>query len=275
MPELPEVETIRRKLLAGANGAPPLPGSRILNVSLRWPRHIVQPSVSTFRRRIRGRRVEDIERRGKFLVFPLDRDTMIIHLMMSGEVWMAPPNSPRNRFDHTIFRLDSGWEMRFSDSRKFGRVYLLEHPDQVLGALGPEPLSKTFTAKKLTRMLGARRRALKPLLLDQTFLAGVGNIYADEALHRARLHPLRLSHTLSAEEASALWRGIRSALRAGLRHSGASIDWVYRGGDFQNFFRVYGRAAEPCPVCGTAIARTEVGQRGTHFCPSCQPEALA
>ncbi len=275
MPELPEVETIRRTLLSGGDGAPPLPGSHILSVSLRWPRHIVHPSVSTFRRRIRDRHVLGVERRGKYLVFPLDRATLLIHLMMSGDVSMAPLESPRGRFDHTAFKLDSGWELRFSDSRKFGRVLLLDEPDQVLGALGPEPLSKAFTAGKLASMLKARRRRLKPLLMDQTFLAGIGNIYADEALHRAGLHPLRRSHELSAEESAALWRGIRAALRAGLRHNGASIDWVYRGGAFQNHLRVYGRAGEGCPVCGTAIARMEVGQRGTHFCPSCQPEVPA
>ena len=120
--------------------------------------------------------------------------------------------------------------------------------------------------------LAARRRILKPLLLDQAFLAGLGNIYADEALHRARLHPRRMSDSLTAAEAAGLWRGIRGALRSGLRHNGASIDWVYRGGEFQNYFRVYGRAGEPCRTCGTPIERIVLGQRSTHFCPSCQPE---
>jgi formamidopyrimidine-DNA glycosylase len=143
--------------------------------------------------------------------------------------------------------------------------------EDVTGALGPEPLAPGFTARHLGQRLAGRKRRLKPLLLDQTFLAGVGNIYADEALHRAGLHPLRRSDALKPEEVRALWRAIRGALRAGLRHNGASIDWVYRGGSFQSLFRVYDRAGEPCRRCGTPIRRIVVGQRGTHFCPRCQP----
>ncbi len=142
--------------------------------------------------------------------------------------------------------------------------------EDVTGSLGPEPLARSFTAARLGRMLAARQRLLKPLLLDQTFIAGLGNIYADEALHRAGLHPLRRSDSLTPEEVKALWRGIRQALQTGLRHNGASIDWAYRGGSFQNHFRVYDRAGEPCDTCGTPIRRIVVGQRGTHFCPGCQ-----
>ncbi len=150
-------------------------------------------------------------------------------------------------------------------------MFLLDDPARILLALGPEPLSRDFTARTLARDLRRHARALKPLLLDQTFVAGVGNIYADEALHRARLHPLRRSNSLNDDEVRRLWRGLRAALRAGLRHNGASIDWVYRGGDFQNHFRVYQRDGQPCPVCGTTIRRIVVGQRGTHYCPTCQP----
>jgi formamidopyrimidine-DNA glycosylase len=151
-------------------------------------------------------------------------------------------------------------------------MLLLDDPDRLLGNLGPEPLGPTFTASDLGERLAERRRALKPLLLDQGFLAGVGNIYADEALHRARLHPLRRSDTLTPNEARRLWRGLRDALRQGLRHNGASLDWVYRGGGFQDHFRVYQRAGEPCPICGTEIVRRVIGQRAAHYCPSCQPE---
>ena len=130
----------------------------------------------------------------------------------------------------------------------------------------PDPV----LAAGLADDLRSRRRALKPLLLDQAFVAGLGNIYVDEALHRARLHPLRRSDTLSQAEVHALWRGIRSSLQRGLRHHGASIDWVYRGGGYQNYFRVYQRTGEPCPECGTPIERLVIGQRGTHICPVCQ-----
>jgi len=287
MPELPEVETIRRTLLTGPSAplragasaglragnrtAPGLVGQRIVGVSLRWPRHIVAPSPSSFRRRIRGQTIQDVSRRGKFIHIPLDRDSLLVHLMMSGDLFISPAGIARGRHDHTIFQLESGWQLRFSDSRKFGRVFLVPDPEEVLGSLGPEPLSDEFNTPDLLRILHYRRRSLKPLLIDQAAIAGLGNIYADESLHRARLHPRRGSHTLEKAEVKALWNGIRAALRDGLRHNGASIDWVYRGGDFQNHFRVYGRAGQPCPRCGTAIERTIVGQRSTYTCPLCQP----
>lgn len=271
MPELPEVEMIARQLRTGGAAHPPLPGRVIDAVTLRWPRHIAVPPADRFRREILGRTIRDVDRRGKYLVFPLDRGTMLIHLKMSGDLGLVRSIEPSGPYDHTIFHLDGGWDLRFSDARKFGKVFLLDEPARVLVALGPEPLSPGFTASVLTRNLRRHARALKPLLLDQTFIAGVGNIYADEALHRARLHPLRRSDGLTDDEARRLWRGLRAALRAGLRHNGASIDWVYRGGDFQNHFRVYQRQGEPCPVCGTRIRRIVVGQRGTHYCPTCQP----
>ncbi|MFQ5923204.1 MAG: DNA-formamidopyrimidine glycosylase, partial [Anaerolineales bacterium] len=251
---------------------PSLVGQRIEGVSLRWPRHIVEPAVSTFRKQIRGRAVQDVRRRGKFIVIPLDGRTLAIHLMMSGDLKMAESTSPRGRFDHTVFNFESGWQLRFGDSRKFGRVFLMKDSEGLLGKLGPEPLGDDFDPPALGRILSEHRRALKPLLMDQTVIAGLGNIYTDEALHRAKLHPLRRSDSLISAEVRALWEGIREALQSGLHHNGASIDWVYRGGDFQNFFRAYGRAGEPCPVCGTEIVRTVVGQRGTYFCPTCQAE---
>jgi len=275
MPELPEVETIRLALRQGAGGAPKLPGQRIEGVRLGWPRHVAAPSPAAFRRRILGQTIQDVQRRGKYLVLPLTQETLLIHLMMSGDLGMLPAGEPPRPHDHTILNLDTGWELRFNDPRKFGKVLLLSRPEQLLGGLGPEPLSSQFTRQVLADRLAGRGRTLKPLLLDQSFVAGLGNIYADEALHRARLHPMRRSDSLRPEEVAALWRGIRQALRAGLRHNGASIDWVYRGGDFQNHFRAYGRTGEPCPVCGTPIQRIVVGQRSTHFCPQCQQESPA
>jgi formamidopyrimidine-DNA glycosylase len=271
MPELPEVETIARQLRNGGPTHPPLPGRRIDQVTVRWPRHIATPPAPRFREAIAGRTIRDVDRRGKYLVFPLDRGTLLIHLKMTGDLGVVRSGEPSGPYDHTIFHLDQGWDLRFGDARKFGKVFLLEDPGEVLTAIGPEPLSPGFTARQLQERLRGRSRPLKPLLLDQAFLAGMGNIYVDEALHRAGLHPLRRSDTLRDDEVHRLWRAIRAALRAGLRHNGASLDWVYRGGEFQNHFRVYGRAGEPCPVCRTAIRRIVVGQRGTHFCPTCQP----
>jgi len=272
MPELPEVETIVRSLREGQPGLPSLAGMQIERVTLRWPRHIATPSPAVFRRRIGGRTICDVRRRGKYLVFPLDRGTLLIHLKMSGDLRLAPAASPPDRFDRTVLHLRQGWELRFSDARKFGKLYLLDDPSLVLSRLGPEPLERAFTHRTLARRLARHRRQLKPALLDQSVIAGLGNIYTDEALHRSGLHPLRSTDSLSDGEIRSLWRGIRAALRNGLRYDGASIDWVYRGGDFQNHFRVYQRTGEACPACGTPIARMVVGQRGTHFCPTCQPE---
>lgn len=274
MPELPEVETIARALRDG-DGAIALPGRRIKRVAIHWESHIAVPSPRRFRKRLQGQTIQDVSRRGKYLVIPLDRDTLLIHLRMSGDLALRPSGTPREKHDHTIFDLDNGWDLRFNDARKFGRVYLLADPQDELGKLGPEPLDPEFDPQALERRLSRHRRMLKPLLLDQSFIAGLGNIYADEALHRAGIHPLRRSYELTAEEIRRLWEGIRKSLEDGISHNGASIDWVYRGGDFQHHFRVYGRSGEPCPECGTDIERIVVGQRGTHICPSCQREVEA
>jgi formamidopyrimidine-DNA glycosylase len=272
MPELPEVETIVRGLRDGqAPGRPSVVGKTIARVTVRWPRHIATPSPRLLKQLLAGKAIRGLRRRGKYLVFELSEGWLLIHLKMSGDLKLAASGEPPEKYARTIFHFDDGSELRFCDTRKFGKVYLVPQAEAVTGTLGPEPLEAGFTAARLAKMLAGRRRALKPLLLDQTFVAGLGNIYTDEALHLARLHPLRLSHTLSAQEVGALWRGIRQALRTGLRHNGASIDWVYRGGGFQNYFRVYDRAGEPCLTCGTPIRRIVVGQRGTHFCPVCQP----
>ncbi len=271
MPELPEVETVVRELREGSEGrGPSVVGQTITGVTVRWPRHIALPSPRELKRRLPGQKIESVSRRGKYLVFNLTRDVLLIHLKMSGDLLVVNGDSPRDKHAHTIFHFRDGHSLRFSDTRKFGKVFLVGRVEEVVGRLGPEPLERGFTAKKLGEMLAAKHRQLKPLLLDQTFIAGLGNIYTDEALHLARLHPLRHSDTLKPEEVRALWRGLRRALQTGLRHNGASIDWVYRGGEFQDYFRVYDREGRPCPVCGTKIVRLVVGQRGTHICPKCQ-----
>jgi formamidopyrimidine-DNA glycosylase len=270
MPELPEVETIARRLRTGCGGEPPLPGRRILDVEIRHPIPIAFPDPRAARERMRGRTFREISRRGKFLVCRLSQGYVLMHLRMSGDLQMFPGGEPPRKHDHVVWHLSGGWDLRFHDPRRFGRIWSVDSPEEVLGGLGPEPLEPEFTAEKLAAMLRARRRLLKPLLLDQTFIAGIGNIYADEALHRAGLHPLRRSDTLGMEEAARLRRGIRAALRVGIAQDGASIDWVYRGGEFQNHFRVYGREGEPCGKCGTKIRRIVVGQRSTHYCPRCQ-----
>lgn len=271
MPELPEVESIARKLKDG-NGNPPLPGQTITHATVSWPKHIAIPAVSTFRRNIRSRLIKSVGRRGKYLVFTLDRGTLLLHLRMSGDLYMSPPGAAKGRYEHTIFHLDTDWQLRFSDARKFGKVYLLRSPEKILDRLGPEPLSSAFTSDDFQSRLRTKKRQIKPLLQDQTFLAGMGNIYTDEALFMAKIHPRSRSDQLSDGQIKHLWRAIRTVLEEGIRANGASIDWVYRGGSFQNQFRVYQRTGEPCQRCGTPIERITLGQRGTHFCPSCQLE---
>jgi formamidopyrimidine-DNA glycosylase len=194
---------------------------------------------------------------------------------MSGDLFLRPAESQVEDYVHSTFQLDNGWELRFSDARKFGRVYWTKDPGDVLESLGPEPLDESFTVEIFKQSLLQRQRQLKPLLLDQTFLAGMGNIYVDEALYRARLHPLRKSDSLTSPEIERLWESIRTSLFEGIRHNGASIDWVYRGGDYQNHFLVYQQEGNPCEKCGTSIRRTVVGQRGTYYCPDCQRENIS
>jgi formamidopyrimidine-DNA glycosylase len=195
---------------------------------------------------------------------------------MSGDMHMKKrldengKNLPADPYDRVIMNFESSWRMTFNNIRKFGRMWFVHDPETIFGKLGPEPLSKAFTPEGLFDMLHSVNRQIKPLLMDQGFIAGLGNIYTDESLFRAKIHPLRKSDSLSKEESSCLHKAIQNTLNDGIRKFGASVDWVYKGGDFQNYFNVYQREKESCPVCGSPIVRITVGQRGTHFCPHCQ-----
>lgn len=281
MPELPEVETIARALREGGRDGDPILGAVIRRAQVLWVRTLAAPAPEDFMTRVPGQVIQSVGRRGKFLVIGLSSDSLLIHLRMSGDLRVEPLTGPdggplpARPHDRLLLDLEAGrrgLRLAFNDPRKFGRVWLARDPLQVLGGLGPEPLDPQFSASDLYRQLRQARRQIKPLLLDQTFLAGLGNIYTDEALHLAGIHPLRISSTLSEEEAARLWEAVRAVLNEGIRRNGASIDWVYRGGGFQNAFQVYGRAGKPCPQCGAPVVKIAVGQRGTHFCPVCQPE---
>ncbi len=272
MPELPEVETIRNKFRQGTKEIPSLVSKRVTGVDLLWARTLESPTAKEFASRIVGQRFTDIGRRGKYLLFHLEKDTLVIHLRMSGDLWFEAADDPIAPHHRLLIFLDNEHRLAFNDTRKFGRVWLIEETETLLGHLGPEPLEDSFTSQDFHQRLGKYRRQIKPLLLDQSFLAGVGNIYADEALHLAKLHPLTRSHTLGIKDATLLFDNIRAVLEEGIQRNGASIDWVYRGGDFQNYFQVYQRTGEPCYQCATPIERITVGQRGTHFCPQCQPQ---
>jgi len=285
MPELPEVETIVRSLrnavdLAFSNSPnlkdrPGVVRRKIADVEVNWQRSIAEPDAFSFYRRIHGQTILDVQRRGKFIVFQLDDDWMLIHLRMSGDVRVESRiNNPLLPHDKVVFNFTDDARMVFNDPRKFGRVWLVKDAHSVLERLGPEPLSPDLSASVFHQALLCHKRAIKPVLLDQGFVAGMGNIYTDEALHLARIHPLETASSLSSERAEELLAAIRSVLEEGIRRNGASIDWVYRGGDFQNYFRVYQRTGDACPVCETKIERIVVGQRGTHFCPACQPPVI-
>lgn len=270
MPELPEVETIARRLQHGNHDLPSLVDHKITNADILWDRTLAEPSIKEFIQRIIGQQIQRVDRRGKFIQIHLSEDVMLVHLRMSGDLIVGEGKEPLGSHPRLVLYLDDNLQLSFTDARKFGRVWLVADPHTVTGKLGPEPLDPDFKEQDFAKRLLSRKRQIKPLLLDQSFLAGVGNIYADECLHLAKLHPLTRSNHLSIGQVKILLQSIRQVLTAGIESNGASIDWVYRGGGYQNQFRVYGRNGEPCPVCAASIERMVVGQRGTYLCPTCQ-----
>jgi len=294
MPELPEVETVARDLQRWVAGA------QITDAEVRWDRTIRHPEPEQFVAEIRGAQISRVGRRAKsVLIHLVDGRVMTVALRMTGALIVAPGGTPDDPYARVVFQLADGRELRYRDVRKFGRIGLWEggglrrRPSKrrgrakrvrdakapyrvgdVFGRHGPEPLATTFTAAKLAERLRGRSARLKTLLLDQSFVAGVGNIYADEALWRARLHPLRTADSLTPDEVARLHRAIRSVLRQAISNRGTSFgDYVGaddRPGDNAERLSVYQRTGEPCYRCGRPIERMVVGQRSTHFCPRCQ-----
>jgi len=274
MPELPEVETYARQL------RPALVNRRFTDACVTWPRMVVVPEAQDLAARLRGLRIESVGRRGKYLTFGLTNHTrMLIHLKMSGRMRVEPAIAPAQVHDRARFGLDDGQELRFNDARKFGRVYVLGPEDEdrsPLLSLGPEPLAEEFTVAQFNDRLQRRSGAVKPLLLNQGFIAGLGNIYVDESLFLARIHPLRRVDTLTEIDIETLFQAIRIVLQQSIDCLGTSFDFVYSGGlheasaTYQCQLQVYQRTGEPCPLCGQKIERMVVGGRGTHYCPHCQ-----
>lgn len=270
MPELPEVETIRREL------EPYLLGRRIQIVQLLRSDIITRPGPRVFRRRLAGQTIQGLGRRGKFLVISLSAgDFLLVHLGMSGALYLKRPEEPLVKHTHLRLALDDGRELRYVDPRRFGQVHLVSDVEEVVGDLGPEPLADGFSRQRMSALFARRKGMLKPLLLNQRFLAGLGNIYADESLFIARLHPQRRADTLRPRDLARLHRAIRQVLVEGLKDLGSSIDQSYRRpdespGEHQDHFLVFRRRGEPCVRCGTPIARIVLGGRSTHFCPHCQ-----
>lgn len=269
MPELPEVETTVRAL------RPLLVGRTLLSVENDWPNQIGRPSLPQLQARIQQRKIEAIDRRGKYILIHLSgRETLIIHLRMSGHLAVVDAVQPIHKHVHTLFNLDGQQQLRFRDQRKFGKVYLVQDPHEVLAPLGPEPLEADFTVAVLKQRLQHRKRVMKSLLLDQTFVAGIGNIYADEALFYAGVRPTRTANSLSEADIQALHSSIRKVLQMGIAREGASIDLYTKPdgsrGDMQNAVAVFRRTGDPCYTCGAPIERIVLGGRSTHFCPHCQ-----
>ncbi len=283
MPELPEVETIARQLRRL------VVGRTIRHFSSEWHRLTEPEPADLFAARLAGRPIRTVRRRGKFVVLDLDGgEALIVSLRMTGQLLFHDKAAETHPYRRAHIAFADGTTLEFADTRKFGRMAIVDaasldgagrrrrHPGEPLHRyLGVEPLSRRFTVAWLRAALRERpRTAIKPLLLDQTFIAGVGNIYAIEALWRARIHPLRAAGPLRANEVERLHEAMRWVLRKGIRFGGASRrdyrDARGKKGRMQHEFSVYGRAGEPCPRCGAEIVRTVVGGRGTFHCPRCQ-----
>jgi formamidopyrimidine-DNA glycosylase len=268
LPELPEVETVRTSL------EPILIGRTLERVEIRDGRLTRPLDPMVVAAELEGERVTAVERRGKYLVLRMDTGrALVVHLRMTGS--FRGEETPHTR---AVLTLDDATRIVYRDVRRFGTWLLLEpgEVDAYLDArLGPEPLDRGFGPRALAAALEKRRAPVKAALLDQRTVAGLGNIYVDEALWRARIHPLRPAETLDADEVLRLHRGIRAALRMGIARQGATLrDYTQpdgRRGGMQHEFKVYGRGGEPCDRCGTPIEKTRAGGRGTWFCPSCQP----
>ena len=259
---------------------PKIAGRTLSGPKIAWARTLGGSTAAKFKRAVEGTQVARVWRRAKWIVVDLERagasaGHLLIHLRMTGRLVVAAEAVP---YDRVSIQLDGGPErLVFSDVRKFGRFQFMADPGPVLDALGPEPLCDEFTADWLYSALRSRKRALKPLLLDQTFLAGLGNIYVDEALHRSRLHPQRGSNQVDKRAAGRLHDAIREVLEGAIKLEGSSFDTFYRTpegqpGAYQHQFLVYGRDGQRCHSCSSTIVKMVVGQRGTHICRRCQPK---
>jgi formamidopyrimidine-DNA glycosylase len=279
VPELPEVETIRRQL------AERIPGRSFAAVQVHDPMLVSPEDPGIFVAQVAGQRVRSVDRRGKYLLVELESgDTLAVHLRMTGRLhWRPGAPDEEERFLRARFDLDDGSTLTFGDMRRFGRAWIVPAalPDREgywTARVGVEPLSPRFTRRVLADLLEGRRGPIKAVLLNQTLVAGLGNMYVDEALFQARIHPERPAGTLDADEIRRLHRAIRDRLAAAVEARGASID-SYRDslgerGSMQDLLRVHLHAGEPCPRCRTAIRKTWVAQRGTYWCPRCQEPPL-
>ena len=278
MPELPEVENVRQ----GLNNL--IVGETVAKVEVRWPRIIESPAVNEFSKRLMGQTIEQVSRRGKFLLFYFTEDVLISHLRMEGKYQLVEPTAGgqlprRSNHTHVIFHLASGKQLWYLDVRKFGRMSLVtkgqEFAHKSLAKLGPEPTAEAFELAAMKEFLTRRTKAIKGVLLDQQIVVGIGNIYADEILYSAQIHPVTPANRLTDSEESRLHEAIITTLDEAIANGGTTIRSYQNAfgdaGTFQNQLQVYGKDGEACPHCGTEIEKIKVAGRGTHYCPVCQP----
>jgi formamidopyrimidine-DNA glycosylase len=268
MPELPEVESVARSL---RDGCPPLVGAQVTAVNCVWPGVVSASDGCHDMDRLIGCRFTSVGRLGKYLLLQL-KDTqeadlcLVIHLRMTGRLFLVPECEAVERHTRLALLLNKGFALRFDDPRKFGRVWLVDDTTALKARLGPDTLDLGYD--EFAARLAGHRRQIKPLLLDQSFVAGIGNIYADESLHRAGIHPCTVSSELDPEKVRRLHAAISGVMQEAVAAQGANIDGVFKAGSF--VVSVYGRQGQPCRTCGTPISKIRVGQRGTHFCGVCQ-----
>lgn len=272
MPELPEVETIRRDLNKE------LKGRRILRLKFYDWAKMLKPSPEAVAKAVEGKKIKDFGRRAKLLLMHLEGGkTIAIHLKLSGQLFIRKPTDPPDRFTHLVLELDKGEELRFNDLRKFGFIKVVENKGdlkKLLSEFGPEPNTAEFTFENFKDIVTKSSRAVKTIIMDQKKIAGVGNIYADEALWRAKIHPERSADELTEKELKELHGTILFVIKQGIKDRGTSVDayltiYAKKGGHEKNL-KVFRLNGEPCPRCGTIIKKIRVGGRGTHFCPKCQ-----
>ena len=268
MPELPEVETIVRDL------RPKVLGRRFVKATFYWPRLVQNLTVDEFCQRITGQEVVGLERRGKYIVFHLPEDKLVMHLMMSGSLRLQATDSGPDKYLSAHFFLDEDLRLSFCDSRKLGRIWLVDDDALVTNRMGPEPLLDDFTLEYFTKRLRGRKAPIKPLLLDQSTVAGLGNIYVDETLYAAGIRPDRIAGELTGDEIARIWQAVKDVLTRGIANRGTSLrdyrDGFGNPGDNQNALQVFRREGQPCYSCGSTILRVVLRGRSTFFCPQCQ-----
>ena len=273
MPELPEVETIVRSM------RPQILNHKIVDIDINFPKVLENTSPSDLKLALIDLHFTDISRRGKWILFHLsDNKYLILHLRMTGKVLVKDKNAKPTKHDHVVFHLDNGKQIFYNDTRKFGRFYLTANPEEKLGKLGPEPLGDDFIFEEFSAQLAKSQRNIKALLLSQTVVAGLGNIYTDEALWEARIHPAFPSNKISLRKQKALYQAIKNVITKGIENRGTSLgdgktNYVSsdnNSGKNQHALNVFARTGLPCPHCQSLIKKTVVAQRGTHFCPKCQ-----